>query len=232
MIRQTAFLIKWSIRKYWREERGSYSIEAALVIPLLLGIILLFIAAGSYMYQAVATYYTAATAAERAAFGWDNSYRDYNSGILHEVQYDPLYSRLAANGVLGALFQWSGIGPKQQVTVPAYKTAEHNNLADKKLHRAASWLSAKELGLSGEIEHDQQILSPAIKVTVNKKAPGSIENYTQRAIIVDPVEFIRNVHLFAYYTNKLKQSRKEKEHDWSDNNVQDIINRLAGKKWR
>ncbi|MEF2243561.1 MULTISPECIES: hypothetical protein [unclassified Paenibacillus] len=232
MIRQTVFLTKSSFGKWWGEERGSYSIEAALVVPLLLGIILLFIAAGSYMYQTVAAYYSVATAAERAAFGWDNSNRDYYSGILLEPQYDPLYSKLAANGVLGALFQWSGIGPKQQVAIPAYETAEHNSLADKKLQRAASWLSEKGLGLSGEIEHDQQILSPAIKVTVNKKARGSIESYAQRAVIVDPTEFIRNVHLFAYYTNKLKQSRKEKEQDWSDKNVQGIINRLAGKNWR
>jgi len=231
MIRLTVFLTSSSIGKWWREERGSYSIEAALVMPLLLAIILLFIAAGTYMYQTVITYYSVSNAAERTAFSWDNSYRDYHSGIMLEHKYDPLYSRLASNGVLGALFQWSGITHKQHVSISDHNAVEQNSSTVKKLQRAADWLSEKELGLTGGIEHDQQILSPAIEVKVDKQARSSIESYASRSIIVDPTEFIRNVHLFSYYSSKLKQLRKEEQQqDWSEERVQNVINGLAGKK--
>jgi len=227
MTKRTVFLISKVRDRCWREERGSYSIEAALVVPIMLAIILFFILAGSYIYQTVVSYFAVTVSAERTAFSWDNSNRDYRSGILLEPNYDPLYSKLFANGVLGALFEWSGITQPQVRAFPSNEAALENSLNGRKLQNAANWLSRKELGLAGTVQHNQHLLLPSIEIKADKKARGSIESYSSHAVIVDPIEFIRNVQLFHYFRKKLKlNSNNEQPDDWSPNSVNKVIDRF------
>jgi hypothetical protein len=205
--------MKVRLLQWLRREQGSFTLESTIVFPLLLGLILLFILFGMYMYQKVVLYYAASASAERAAFGWDNSFREARSGMLTEPKYDGLYWRIGEDEMLGSLF---GLGGKKQAAAVAIPLAEAGEAEEaalplRKMERSVKWIGQAGLAYEGQISYSGGVLKREIEVKLKSPLSNrSIEKSWLRrepmsvstAAVVDPVEFIRSVDLVRYYTTK------------------------------
>ncbi|MCU6710910.1 pilus assembly protein [Paenibacillus sp. J5C_2022] len=215
MIRQTRFSrLAESWRIWLAGDRGSYTLESAIVFPLLFAVVLLFLVLGLYLHQKVVVLYAAAITSERAAFAWDNSHRDPASGILLQPNYDGLYRRLGGDGALASMFGLAGEDGRTAVQWPVKpgSSDENDGLTAQKLLRAARWMDGAELAYKGEISYGVSGLTGAVVSRlvqpVASKLPwehgamseGPAAVYS--GSVVDPVEFTRSVELVRYYTAK------------------------------
>ena len=205
--------MKLRLLQWLKREQGSFTLESAVVFPMLLGLILLFILFGMYIYQKVVLYYAASATAERAAFGWDNSFRLARNGMLTRPEYDGLYWRIGEDEALSSLF---GIGNGKvdaEVSLPLARAEDKGefDLPERKMEQAVRWLGEAGLAYEGQISYSGGILKREIKVKLkspfsNKSARASWirrEPMTvSAATVVDPVEFMRSVDLVRYYTTK------------------------------
>lgn len=92
--------------------------EASLVFPILLLVIFVMLFFCLYIYQKSILVQVASTASERAAYSWDNSFKDPRTGAFAQGQRDSLYWRLKDDVMLGALFGWTGANNQENVQVP------------------------------------------------------------------------------------------------------------------
>lgn len=205
--------IKKRLLHWLKKEQGSFSLESAIVFPMLLMLILLFIIFGMYMYQKVMLYYAASATAERAAFGWDNSYRQSRSGMLTEPKYDGLYWRTGEDEMLSSLFGLGGGTADTVVLLPLAAAGEESktDLSERKMEQSVQWLGQAGLAYAGHISYSRGVIKRTIEVKL--KAPLSVQFVEQSwlkrepktvsaAAIVDPAEFIRSVDLVRYYSSK------------------------------
>jgi hypothetical protein len=203
-----ARLIDWLKR-----EQGSFTLESTIVFPMLLGLILLFILFGMYMYQKVILYYAASATAERAAFGWDNSYREARNGMLTELRYDGLYWRINEDERLKSLFGTGGEKSDAALMIPSESSddASEAALPMRKMEQSVRWIGQAGLPYEGQICYFGGVLKREIEVKLKSPFSNrSVEKSWLRrepmtvaaAAIVDPVEFIRSVDLVRYYTMK------------------------------
>jgi len=185
-------------------------------MPMLFITMFVLILFGLYVYQKTALYYVTTVSAERVAFRWDNSNRDVLSAMAPPDHYDSLYWRLSSDGALQSLF---GIGGEDGRAVVAAGSRGGGNsssnqasvLAQTKLKRIAERISAP---YEGELSYTFGIAEKEVKSQL--RYPFSISTLARfgydepktvsSAVIVDPVEFIRNVDLVRYYTVKLKEA--------------------------
>ncbi|MBH5317471.1 hypothetical protein I6N90_06535 [Paenibacillus sp. GSMTC-2017] len=205
--------------KWYREERGSFTIESVIVFPMLLGLVLLFILFGMYLYQNVIVLYSSNVTAERAAFGWDNSHREPKSGMLLKSEYDGLYRRMGSDGMLASLFGMTGSTEETSLKLPnsseGGQANDSQSLTNKKMMQAASWMSVLDGAYSGQMVYTGSGLKRFVEVRMEK--PIDLLTWekswmkedpaaTSMGHIVDPVEFIRSVDLVRYYTAKFINS--------------------------
>ncbi|WP_042164325.1 TadE/TadG family type IV pilus assembly protein [Paenibacillus gorillae] len=214
--------IKFSARVRWlqqlRCEQGSFTLESAIVFPVLLMMVLIFVLFAIYLYQQTIVYYTASVTAERTAYSWDNSSRNTRSGIVEGDAYDGLYWRVAEDQALQSLFGLSAGSDSDEVMLelPTAGEREGMGLAARKLAGGSAWLGEGKLAhFQGAIAYERGLLKREVKVSLKQPVslaplermlgrtePGAIAN----ASIVDPVEFIRTVDLVRYYTEKFKSA--------------------------
>ncbi|MFF2481824.1 TadE/TadG family type IV pilus assembly protein [Paenibacillus sp. NPDC058071] len=205
-------------------QRGSFTLESALVMPLLLTMLFLFLLFSLYLYQKVIIYYSASSAAERTAFSWDNSHRDWRNGMLEQPLYDGLYWRMTEDRLLESLFGLGGQASAVTLDLPGQATAGENvgeGLAERKLTASSSWIGAVSASsLTGSIQYEPGAVKRTIELKLKQPvsiAPlermlGLTEPKTAAAAgIVDPVEFIRSVDLARYYNNRFASGWGGKE---------------------
>lgn len=197
------------------DERGSFTLEAAIVFPLLFAMVLAFLISGMYLYQKTVVYYAASVTSERAAFSWDNSHRDPRSGMLLEPQYDGLYRRIGTDGALASLFGMDGKEEGRSIDIP--EDARDDGAGDQadntlaKLTSASVWMTTASLPYDGTVRYSGNGLSRLVEVELRKPIqmlpwerswiPGE-PGASAGGPIVDPVEFVRSVELVRYYSNK------------------------------
>ncbi|WP_165861104.1 TadE/TadG family type IV pilus assembly protein [Paenibacillus paeoniae] len=206
-----------SVRQWHKDEKGSFTIEASIVLPILFAMVLAFLLFGMYLYQKVMVYYSVSTISERAAFSWDNSHRDARTGILTEPEYDGLYRRLGSDGALASLFGMTGDEGRRSVSLPAdvqeSTSSVDTDLTKRKLVKSAQWVATAGLSYNGTVQYAGDGLSRYVETGLHK--PIQLMPFEEswirgepdgaaRGHIVDPVEFIRSVDLARYYSTKLK----------------------------
>ncbi|MGG1550699.1 TadE/TadG family type IV pilus assembly protein [Paenibacillus ferrarius] len=190
-----------------RSERGSYTIEASLVFPLILVCTITLLFAGMYAYQHVFVAERAGTAAERLAATWDNSRKNIASGGYTPGESDGLYWRLSSDHVLdlfGMLFQHG------QTTI-ALASAQPANLVERKLVRAAQLLPH---GVEGTASYRNLLVDRQIEVDLEKSfmAPPMFQKWLSRDLtsgkavthVVDAVELIRLTDITRTYFSAIK----------------------------
>src|SRR5690606_33618835 len=81
------------ICSFGREQTGSFTLDAAITLPIIMLALIAIISFSFTLYLRSDLYATAAAAADRAAHNWDNSAKDPITGAVPVGQVDPLYWR-------------------------------------------------------------------------------------------------------------------------------------------
>lgn len=199
--------------KLWRDQRGAFTLEASLVLPMIFCTVLLLLFFCLYLYQHALLGQAAVVAAERTAYTWDNSHREVMTGSLAEGEYDSLYWRLGDDGMLKTIFGWGGEGGAVKLDLPAGAGGEGESLPLKKLSRTGAGLPE---GIHGEMRYDNRVLLRKVSVALDRLVPlalleGWMDDVSQRAraeaYVVEPVEWIRTVELARYYGEKFRSGK-------------------------
>jgi hypothetical protein len=190
-----------------QDEEGSFSLEASLVMPVILLLIFVMLFFCIYLYQKTILVQLSSTASERSTYSWDNSYKDPVHGAFEQGERDSLYWRLKDDAALGALFGWAGAD--NEVTVSIIDAAgDDSPLAAQKMLQAAEGLP---WGLDGGMSYQNSMITRKITTNLENMAEFPLLNSVMGepemkssvwAGIVEPVEFIRTVELMRYYGAK------------------------------
>jgi len=210
-----------------RDERGSFTIESAIVFPVIFFVTIIFIFLSLYVYQKVQLYYLANQVAERAAFVWNNSHKDPITGeingpsgvitpdntkeFLSNKHRDGLYWR--AGEIINILFNRSDSPAKSELAFQSgnQPSSEGGSTIGTKLSRMIKSGMIPE-GVSGTITYSNYVVKRSIEVELSNplKLPSMLERYFGDTVkaqasstITEPVEFIRNIELVRFYGNKI-----------------------------
>ncbi len=159
-----------------REEKGYFTLESTLVFPVVLLITVALMFFSLYVFQQATLYARASITADRAAFSWDNSYKNPLTGAYYIGRHDGLYWR--------------------------FQDTPSGSLTGKKLDRA---LTFRPDSIGRQADYDNRLLERKVMVHLQKPfhIPEFLKAWLNRrradavahAYVVEPAEFIRNVDL-------------------------------------
>ncbi|MDR0269842.1 pilus assembly protein [Paenibacillus sp.] len=202
-----------------KNTEGSFTVEASLVLPIVLFVTMILLFFCLFVYQESFLHQTASVVAERSAYSWDNSHKEAATGTVAKGQYDSLYWRLSEDGMLGALFGWSGMTDKQQTALLPGTEDGGGALPVIKMNKSGKMVPPE---MKGEISYRNTVLQRKITVDLarmlslpplNVMLNGGSDMATYaNSVVVEPVEFIRTVDLMRYYGSKFKGASGENEH--------------------
>ncbi|MCV4233236.1 pilus assembly protein [Virgibacillus sp. LDC1] len=197
----------------WKDETGSFTVEASLVLPIVLMVTVLLLFLCLYIYQQSMLVQASAAASERTAYSWDNSHKFAATGSVEQGQYDSLYWRLTEDNVVGTLFGLAGGDSTRSITLPQGE-AEGGKLPELKLSKGGTAVPAS---MAGEMRFTNQLLIRKVTTSLNEQVTltplsrilddGGQIKVSAQSIVVDPVEFIRTVDLMRYYGSKFQGGR-------------------------
>ncbi|WP_340021775.1 TadE family protein [Paenibacillus sp. FSL K6-1096] len=192
------------------EDEGSFTVEASLLLPVIMGITMLLLFFTLYSYQKSMLLQIASAATERAAYNWENSNRATN-GEFPAGNYDPLYWRISEDGLLSSMFGTGAENGSTRINLPGDANSG-GPLPAVKLKRASQMVPA---GLQGEMNYAYGLTGRRISMELNKMlrlpvldhmlADGAAPEVSARSFVTEPIEFIRTVDLMRYYGAKFKQ---------------------------
>lgn len=200
------------IRRLRRDIRGNFTLEASLVMPIVLMCTMLLLFLCLYLYQTSILQQTAAVAAERAANTWENSYRNSRTGAVQADQHDGLYWRLTDDSMVQALFGWAGGGQPASLSLPS--GSADGSLAVTKLSHTGQEVPSH---INGTMKYSRNLLFRKVTVSLDRlihlapleRAMGSdLKQLGQSSsYVVEPTEWIRTVDLGRYYAAKFKSGK-------------------------
>jgi hypothetical protein len=201
-----------SIRSFYKNDKGSFTIEASLIFPVIFLITVAILFFSIFVYQKVTLHFLASETAEKIAFVWDNSYREINTGEFGMGQRDTLYWRAFNDGKLGLLDEmlqkesaYLEIDQSNNIVL-----SEDNNLINTKLKKAAKLIPS---GVSGKISYQNLLAERTIEVELETTFTDPIlslffkkEVITAKATakVAEPTQFIRNVDFIHIYSQEIK----------------------------
>jgi hypothetical protein len=205
-------LNNWRLRR-WKDETGSFTVEASLVLPIVLMVTVLLLFLCLYIYQQSMLVQASAAASERTAYSWDNSHKFAATGFVEQGQYDSLYWRLTDDNVVRTLFGLAGGDSTRSITLPQGE-AEGGKLPEHKMSKGGTAVPAS---MAGEMRYTNQLLIRKVTTSLNEQVSltplsrilddGGQIKVSAQSIVVDPVEFIRSVDLMRYYGSKFQGGR-------------------------
>lgn len=176
-----------------KNEDGNFTIEASLIFPILLIMIILFIVFSLVIYERVTLQYQANKVVSQLAHSWGSSSKNVNTGAMGGDGYvtengDGLYWRLTSNDVFG--FSISG-----------------GNVIEAKKSRVGEY--------SGHVTFDNGMFTQTIHVELEKQLslPPSIAEFlglnsigaTASHPVIEPVEIIRTTDFMLYGFDKFME---------------------------
>ncbi|WNS41034.1 pilus assembly protein [Paenibacillus sp. MMS20-IR301] len=196
-----------------QEDEGSFTVEASLLLPILMGITMLLLFFSLYTYQKAMLLQIASAAAERAAYNWENSNRNA-SGEFQAGNYDPLYWRISEDGLLSSLFGMDGRNGSTAVMLPGgAEDKAGGSLPEVKLQQAAQMVPGN---LSGELTYSFGLTGRRIDAGLKQVlhlpvldgllADGAEPAVAVSSYVTEPAEFIRTVDLMRYYGAKFRDA--------------------------
>jgi len=200
---------------FLRRQEGSLTVEAAMVYPLVLLVTLLLLFVTLSVWKTSALELHADAAAERAAYNWDNSYRDPVTGAYSISDRDGLYWRISL-GELSSLFRLSG-GTSSKLSLPAADNGELS-LVQKKLFRQSLTLSGD---IGGDLTYRNSLLETSVQADLQRDAgiprlfgsilPDRLTQGSAVSYITEPAEFLRNLDLLTSYATRLHDYFSKKD---------------------
>lgn len=198
-----------------RQEKGSVTIEAAIVFPIIMLSTCVLLMFGMMMYMKVLAIHAAANASERSTVVWNNSHKEPSSGEVASNQYDNLYWRALQDQMLDQLFGGSARNEMHKIHLPAKLGEDAVKLVERKLSLGAS---SVYLPMEGEISYENRLFERTVKAEVRHPSRSTmLEKMTgvrmqvegeAMGVITEPVEFIRTVELVRYMSVKLQEMSK------------------------
>ncbi|SDC48232.1 hypothetical protein SAMN02799630_00213 [Paenibacillus sp. UNCCL117] len=169
-----------------------------MTLPVIMLATFVLLAVAAYYYQQSSLYYTAGRSAERTAYIWNNSSKDYVTGAVDPALSDGLYWRLTADG----LSQWFNIthssGPVG-VQLPSQAAGSAGGGAAGKLGRAAAELGSEQRGELTYLHYGLfRVVRSSLERTV--RLPDFVRSWFHASSqlkagtsshVIDPVETIR-----------------------------------------
>jgi Flp pilus assembly protein TadG len=199
-----------SLKKFNREEKGSFTIEASLVFPIIFICILAFIYLSLYVYEAVTLQARASIAADRIAANWDNSHKDPKTGdftvYTSDTSGDGLYWRVKE--VFGNKEYTIGSGASGNLTLKKFTNVANSNL----LKDVKGDISLEYSGVANTSRTVKVTLEKSLQLPTLPFIELGLDDIqvTAKSTIAEPVEFIRTVDLLIYYTNEIMSGRAAK----------------------
>ncbi|BFT71656.1 TadE/TadG family type IV pilus assembly protein [Paenibacillus sp. P36] len=195
-------------RQHFRDgEQGSFTLEASLVLPLILFCTITVLFVSLYAYQKVYLQQIARTAAERLAFTWDNSHKDLVTGNFNPSETDGLYFRLTQNHV-SDLFGRLVSNESSEIALPSGAAGD---LVERKLAKSSELLPK---GVTGSAKFSNFILDQQVEVKLQKPfhiSPVMSKWFranqtggTAVSHVVEPVELIRLTDITRTYFKTIK----------------------------
>jgi hypothetical protein len=194
-----------------RDDRGSFTIEASLLLPIIMFITMLLLFFCLYSYQKSMLLQIASAAAERAAYNWDNSHKEAE-GSFAAGEYDSLYWRIGEDGLLTSLFGKGAASGGATIELPG-EAQGTSALPALKLKNASEMVPAN---LPGEMNYAYSLTGRQISAELKRMlylpvldevlADGGKPLVKAQSAVSEPVEFIRTIDLMRYYGAKFKGS--------------------------
>lgn len=199
---------KIKVKDFLTSNRGSFTVESTLVMPIVMLCIIMILMLCLYLYQSAMLVQASAITSERAAYSWNNQHKDARTGSFGEnpEEKEGLYWRLTDDQLLAALF--SGVGGETAAETIRVPGGAGGSLSATKMANAATQLPA---GMDGTMTSERGLLHPIttvlytpLNLTPIKRIAGDKMGGAQYSTVVEPVEFIRNIELVRYYAGKFK----------------------------
>lgn len=192
-----------------KADHGSFTIEASMLMPIIMFITMLLLFFSLYNYQKAMLLQIASASSERASFNWDNSYKE-KTGAFAAGEYDSLYWRIGEDGLLSSLFGDGGESGGTKIELPGAGD-EEGTLPVLKMSRASQMIPAN---VPGMMQYEHHLTGRNINLELKRmlKLPVLDTILLDQArpiagaqsIVVEPVEFIRTIDMMRYYGAKFK----------------------------
>ncbi|KGE19039.1 TadE/TadG family type IV pilus assembly protein [Paenibacillus wynnii] len=193
----------------WKED-GSFTIEASLLLPIIMFITMLLLFFCLYSYQKSVLLQVASATAERGAYTWDNSHKE-TTGSFAAGQYDSLYWRIGEDNLLGSLFGAGAGSGSVTVLLPDKTEGSAEDLPKVKLGQSAVKVP---VNMPGEIKYTFGLTGRKVSLKLQHLldlpvldeilTDGGVPAVEAQSLIAEPVEFIRSVDLMRYYGAKFQ----------------------------
>ncbi|WP_025689027.1 TadE family protein [Paenibacillus zanthoxyli] len=197
------------MRTKLRGEEGSFTVEAAMVLPIIMCVTMLLLFFCLYSYQKSMLLQVASSATERAAYNWDNSHKA-RDGSFSQGEYDSLYWRIGDDHLLGSLFGIGESGGAAAIQLPSGGMQE-DNLPSAKLGKSAVRIPNN---MPGEMSYSYTFTGRKVNAKLRRMlhlpvlddilSDGAQPKVTAQSLVAEPVEFIRTVDLMRYYGAKFR----------------------------
>lgn len=195
--------------KLLHNQKGTFTLEASMIFPVIFLCTLFFLFTGLLIFHKVHVAYVTFSGSERLAHVWDNSYKDPFTGAFDPDQRDGLYWRWQEGNLLSLLRSQPA-----SISIRTDSANEANSLTERKLQRLNEYFPP---GMDGEIHLKNGWLEKKISVRLAQRFRlpvgltgilGNTWEVEAETLIVDPVEYIRNLQLIQHYgSHFFQQSR-------------------------
>jgi hypothetical protein len=205
-------LLMFRLARFRRCESGSFTLETSIIYPTILLAVISIVFLSLFVYEKASLYQAAAEAAERSAFTWDNSGKDWETGDVVPSRTDGLYWRTGSDG-LGGLFSFGSGGGMRKVTLPLAGQsggANGGSSPESKLAKAAGELPGD---YEGELTYRHGLIDREVTADLGKRGnlPFLAGKWTDAwmgarvtSVVTEPVELIRNVDFVRTFVVRVK----------------------------
>jgi len=225
-------LVNCRLKQWYRDERGVFSLEASLVLPLVCTVVLVMIIGSVYMYQIIVVQYISQTTADRTAFIWDQHEHDFATGRITSTDEYGIYHSDMLFRFISKVVRIDDYTQKTTVNmddnaISNEKTNDQKTgaarLIESKLKQAVQFLSSGTLSLKGEISYYPSYLLPSVEVALQQNVTpmywsGQLlfpsPQFSAQSNVVSPTDFIRGIDLIRYYSTKLSHYTSSEKNEW------------------
>lgn len=200
-----------NFKKVGDNERGSFTLEASLVMPVLFLATLTLLFFLLIIYQRAFMYYQASKVVTQAAFNWDNSHREARTGKLTQIKDDQghwmtdgPYWMYGGQGfpMFGTSWLIGGDGSQSFEIM-----ASGNSMPEKKIRKVAAAYGMKEVG---SVKYTSSLFKREIEISMNRERAvpnfarimfgvDNSNSVTARTTVSEPVEFLRSVEFCTQF---------------------------------
>jgi hypothetical protein len=205
-----------------RDCRGSFTVEASLVISTILLLLVALMLCLMLLYQQVMLSWIAESAAQQTADIWADSRQNMVTGAWNrEEKMDSLYYRLLDDALLGSRtveYRLEGDGRFHPVPGTGTETLNSDSLLDRKfqklveqMHRQPASILIRPAAAGLRIEYQNRLVERKVTIILQQEVKVPFAGFagilggkgtitlTGRgtAVITEPAEFIRNTDLLV-----------------------------------